>query len=367
MKKSPVNVYTEWGELEEVIVGDFYNYTIPKSIDNVDISFRSFYHDNIFRNIQNIRRYKLNMYASDVRKFPEEIELERCEDINSIAEILSSMGIIVKRPQRLDEITEINTLDWTNISTPCGNVRDQFFVIGDEIIETSSMMRGRFFENDLVKHLLLNYFKCGAKWTVAPRPRMLEKSFDRSYFEENPDISDSDRFEIMFDGAQCLKFGKDIIFNVSNENHILGAIWLQRHLGAKFKIHQVRITDSHIDGSLLPLCPGILLVHAEMNEKRHLLPKTLKNWKFIVFDDEQKSIVSDELLMLASQSINMNVLSINENTVMINELAVNTIKKLEKNGFTVIPTRLRHSQLYSGAFHCSTLDIRRKDKLEQIL
>lgn len=367
MEKSPVCVYTEWGKLEEVIVGDFYNYTIPKSIDNVDISFRSFYHDNIFRDVQKIRRYKMNMYASDIRKYPEEIETERCEDINLIAETLNSMGIIVKRPQRLEEIAEINTPDWTNITTPCGNIRDQFLVIGDEIIETSPMMRGRFFENDLVKHLLLSYFKRGAKWTVAPRPRMLENSFDRSYFEENSANTDPEKFEIMFDGAQCLRFGKDILFNVSNENHILGAIWLQRHLGDKIKIHQVRITDSHLDGSLLPLRPGLLLVHSEMNEKRHLLPITLRKWKFIEFDDEQKSIVNDDLLMLASQSINMNVLSIDENTVMINELAVNTIKKLEENGLTVIPTRLRHSQLYSGAFHCSTLDIRRRDKLEQIL
>ena len=171
----------------------------------------------------------------------------------------------------------------------------------------------------------------------------------------------------MFDGAQCLKFGEDILFNVSNMNHILGATWLQRHLGDKFKVHQVNITDSHIDGSFVPLRPGTLLVHSEMEKKRHLLPKSLKKWDFIVFDDEQKPIVNDELLLLASKSINMNVLPIDENTVMINELAINTIKKLENKGFTIVPARLRHSQLYSGAFHCSTLDIRRRDKLEQII
>src|SRR3989344_4509110 len=166
MEKPSVNVYTEWGALEEVIVGDFYNYSIPKSIDNVDISFRSFYHDNIFRDIQKLRRYKINVYASDIRKYPEEIEEERCEDINLIAETLKSIGIIVRRPLRLSEIKEIKTPDWINITTPCGNIRDQFLVIGDEIIETSPMIRGRYFENDLAKHLLLSYFKHGAKWTV---------------------------------------------------------------------------------------------------------------------------------------------------------------------------------------------------------
>lgn len=364
MKKSPVNVYTEWGPLEEIIVGDFHNYTIPKHLNNVDISFRSFYHDNIFRNVQNFRRYKLNVYASDVRKYPEQIEEERAEDVDSIANTLESFGIKVKRPQRLEFIKEINTPDWTNITTPCGNVRDQFIVVGNEIIETAPMMRSRYFENDLVKHHLLDYFKRGAKWTVAPRPRMTEGSFDRSYFKENPPNVNPKEFEIMFDGAQCLKFGRDIIFNVANENHILGAIWLQRHLSNKFKIHQVNITDSHIDGSFLPLRPGTLLVHSEMNEKRDKLPKALQKWDFIEFADEQKIITKDGLLLLASQSINMNILSIDENKIMINEKAVNTIRKLEKAGFTPIPTRLRHSQLYSGAFHCSTLDIRRNEELE---
>jgi len=367
MNNSPVNIYTEWGPLEEVIVGDFHNYTIPKEIDEVDISFRSFYHDNLFRNIQNFRRYKLNIYATNVRKYPAEIEEERNEDIDNIAKILESLHIIVKRPDRLEFIKEFVTPDWVNVTSPCGNVRDQFLVIGDEIIETSPMIRGRYFENNLLKKHLLYYFNHGAKWTVAPKPFMREESFDRSYFNENPVNIDVNKFEIMFDGAQCLKFGKDILFNVSNHNHILGAIWLQRHLGDKFNVHQVRITDSHLDGSFLPLKPGVLLVHEEMFTKRDLLPKSLKKWDFVPFLDEQPPETNNEDLLLASKSINMNVFSIDSERVMINDQAVNTIKRLEQAGFTPIPIRLRHSRLYSGAFHCSTLDIRRKEHLESYI
>jgi len=363
MSNSPVNSFTEWGRLQEVIVGDFRNYTIPKRLDDVEISFRSFYHDNIFRNVRRFRTFKLNVYAEDMRTYPEQIEEERAEDLDGIVKLLESFDVIVKRPLPMTEVKEIRTPDWVNVTSPCGNVRDQFLVIGDELIETSPMMRGRLFENDQVKHLFLDYFRRGARWTVAPRPRMLEESFDRSYFGENPPGFDANNLEIMFDGAQCLKLGADILFNVSTQNHVLGAMWLQRHLGSRFRVHQIRVSDHHIDGAILPLRPGTFLVHRKVYENRELLPPALQKWDLIPFTDEQAS-TSDDDALLASKSINMNVFSIDENRVMINQDAVNTIRAIERAGFTPVPARLRHSRLYAGAFHCSTLDIRRDEKLE---
>lgn len=364
MTNSPVNTFTEWGRLQEVIVGDFRNYTIPKRLDDVETSFRSFYHDNIWRNVRRFRIYKLNVYAEDMRTYPEQVQEERTEDLDGIASLLESFDVVVKRPRALTEIKEIRTPDWVNVTSPCGNVRDQFLVIGDEIIETSPVMRGRYFENDHVKHIFLDYFRRGARWTVAPRPQMLEESFDRSYFDENPPGFDANNFEIMFDGAQCLKLGTDILFNVSNQNHVLGAIWLQRHLGERFRVHQVRVADVHIDGAMLPLRPGTFLVTRRIYENRDLLPPALQKWDLIVFADEQVAASADEDALLASKSINMNVFSIDEERVMINQDAVNTIRALERAGFTPVPARLRHSRLYAGAFHCSTLDIRRDERLE---
>jgi glycine amidinotransferase len=367
MNDCPVSTFTEWGRLREVIVGDFRNYTIPNSLDDVEISFRSFYHDNIFRGVQHLKKYKLNVYAEDMRTYPEQIEEERAEDLDGVTKLLESFDIVVKRPQPMTAVTEIKTPDWVNVTSPCGNVRDQFLVIGDEIIETSPMMRGRLFESDHVKHLFLDYFRRGARWTVAPRPRMLEESFDRSYFDENSPEVDTDDFEIMFDGAQCLKLGSDILFNVSTQNHILGAMWLQRHLGERFTVHHVRFTDNHIDGVLLPLRPGTFLIHRRIYEKRdELLPPALQKWDMIVFADEPPASAEEEA-MLASKSISMNVFSIDEERVMINKDAVNTIRALESAGFTPVPAQLRHSRLYAGAFHCSTLDIRRDGGLESYL
>ncbi|RWI47990.1 MAG: glycine amidinotransferase [Mesorhizobium sp.] len=362
--EKPVNIYTEWAPLLEVIVGDYRNITIPKNINDVDISFREFYYENVFDQQRNELRTKLNIYAADVRKYPDQIEEERAEDIDNLARLLDSCGIVVRRPKPLDNVTEIRTPLWCNVSTPCGNVRDQFMVLGDEIIETPPLIRGRYFENDLVKDHLLEYFKRGARWTIAPRPLMIDESFDRSYSGENPTDTDISKFEIMFDGAQCVKFGRDIVMNAVNENHRLGAVWLERHLGGRFRVHQVEITDNHIDGHLLPLRPGTLLVKQAMFDQWNRLPKGLQSWDAIIFADEEILNADSKETPLASKYISMNVLSIDPERVIISDQAPQTIRSLEKAGFTPIPTRLRHSRLYTGGFHCATLDIRRDEELE---
>lgn len=368
MRSTAVSSFTEWGKLEEVVVGDFRNFTVPLRVDDAEVSFRTFYHDNIFREVQVDRKRRLNMYAHDVRKYPEAIEEERAEDVDNLASILTDMGITVRRPESLDSILEVKTPNWTNVATPCGNVRDQFLVVGQEIIETAPVVRGRYFENDLLKPLLLEYFKGGARWTVAPRPRMLETSFDLFYVAPlSASESDSDCFEIMFDGAQCLRLGRDILFNVSNRNHELGATWLQRHLGATFVVHPVRVTDSHLDGMFLPLRPGIIIAHRNMLPLMERLPGSMPKWDVVLFEDDERPRSDDWAVMLASHNINMNVLSVDENRVIINEGAMKTIRNLERAGFTPIPIRLRHSRLYSGGFHCSTLDIRRKDSADSFI
>ncbi|MER8849110.1 hypothetical protein [Mesorhizobium australicum] len=173
----------------------------------------------VFVQQRNKLRTKLNIYAADVRKYPDQIEEERAEDIENLVRLLESCGIVVRRPKPFDSIPEIKTPLWSNVATPCGNVRDQFIVVGDEIIETPPLIRGRYFENDLIKDHRLDYFKRGARWTTAPRPLMIDESFDRSYSGENPPDVDTSKFEIMFDCAQFVKFGRDIVMNVANENH----------------------------------------------------------------------------------------------------------------------------------------------------
>ena len=68
--------------------------------------------------------------------------------------------------------------------------------------------------------------------------------------------------------------------------------------------------------------------------------------------------------MATNVGMSVNVISLNEKTIVIRDTAYLTIKALEKNGFEVIPFRLRHSELFGGGLHCSTVDVRRKEVME---
>ena len=368
----PVNSYTEWGPLEEVVVGDHSCAYVPRVDQNPELSFRLFFHDNLyraddpnfFRDVFATLLYSDEVTPDDVHLVSRQYVEEREEDVDGFVRTLERCGVTVRRPTRLERLDRTSNGSWSNLTSPAYNVRDQVLVVGDEIIETPPLCRNRYFENDLLKPLFMDYFRRGARWTVAPRPTMRNCSFDRSYVgEENAPGGD---LEIMFDAAQCLRFGRDILFNVANENHRLGFAWLSRHLGERARVHMLdRLSDNHIDSMMMPLRPGTLLVHPyKMKTRAELLPEPLRRWDTITCEDLDESVYSKEEILLASRAISVNVLSVDEERVIVNESCPGLIRALEAAGFVVIPVRLRHSRLFGGGFHCITLDVRRRETLE---
>jgi glycine amidinotransferase len=349
-----VNVYTEWGKLKEAVVGSSVNYNIKK----IDISFQLMYSYNL-RNIKDVKE--------PIKKYIEERE----EDLSNLQILLEGLGVKVFRPEKLNEIKDFKTPNWAGVSRPVDNPRDQVLILGNEIIETSCMQRNRYFENDLLKSIFYKYFEEGSKWTCAPRPTLTDNSFDYSYSKMiNPNFYSNssnkpESFEIIFDAAQCLKFGKDIVMNVSTKNHLLGAEWLRRHLDGRFRIHTVNITDNHIDSMFMPLRPGVLLINQEtMPSMLHLLPEPLRKWDTLISPEKAKFEFADDATFLASNNINVNILPIDEEHILVNDYDLDLVKLLEKNKFIPIPIKLRHSQLFGGGIHCSTLDTVREEVQE---
>ncbi len=98
-----------------------------------------------------------------------------------------------------------------------------------------------------------------------------------------------------------------------------------------------------------------------------MLPVPFKNWDCIVAPE----VITDLFpsykgrnLAIASKFIDMNILSVNEETVIVNPLFPELIGLLERNRFNVIPVGHRHRRLFGGGFHCFTLDIRRSGAIE---
>lgn len=346
---SIVNSHNHWDRLEEVIVGT------PYHLDyHDDVSFRLFFYQNI-----RMKSIGKNIKPSNV------IRDESFEDLEGFIKILKEEDIIVRRPQMMTEVKITKSPWW---EAPLGHAlmsRDLFLIVGNEIIETSPMIRSRYFEGDLYKELFTDYFNKGAKWTVAPKSRLMDKNFDYSYVRKYGyvcKIPDELVYEIMFDGAQTLRMGKDIFFNCSTENHKMGLKWLSRHLGDAYRVHEINVTDNHVDGRILPLKPGVLLVNRKV--KVDLLPKELQKWDIIWYDPKEISDDADKNLLLASTSIGMNVLSLDQKKIIVQDTQEKLIKSLKDAGFEPIPCRWRHGRILGGGFHCMTLDIRRQSKLE---
>lgn len=353
----PVNSYDEWSTLHEVIVGS------PYHLDyHVDTSFRLFFHENI----QDPSNHGVFSRIKPSNRLRDECE----EDLAGFVEILRERGIVVRRPEPVTAVPTVQTPHW---SAPAGHAlmsRDPFLVIGDEIIETSPQVRARYFEGDMYTELFTEYFERGARWTVAPRSRLLDRNFDHSYVAHlgySNDIPDNPFYEIMFDGAQVMRLGRDLIFNASTENHRMGARWLARHLGSDYRVHVVSVADNHIDGKILPLRPGMLLIRDTVDLGQ--LPKELQNWDVIRYEwlERPVEVEQDGIPFLASQSIGINVLSLDDDHVVVQDIQLPLMRNLEKAGFTPIPCRWRHGRSLGGGFHCITLDINRESGLESYL
>ncbi|MFJ8002331.1 glycine amidinotransferase [Streptomyces sp. NPDC096310] len=365
--------------MREVVVGSAENYVSHER----ELSFDLFFHDNLVHdNAEQPESGRSKWYyprlttrrgGSGRRHTPVAARYvdELNEDLAGLADTLRSLGVTVHRPLALPADTaEVTTPAWSASVVPPLNVRDNTLIVGDEIIETSPMIRSRYFETQFLKPLFRDYFRLGARWTVMPRPLMTDASFDLSYARtataggptepvEDPRPSPWDvGVEMMFDAAQCLRLGRDIVANVSTEHHALAVTWLERHLEGRFRIHRVHeLSDSHIDSMVLALRPGLLLVRSDA--VADALPPPLRRWDRIVAPAPRQNNFpryESDALILTSPFIDLNVLSVDPETVLVNEASPELVRTLEDAKFTVVPVRHRHRRLFGGGFHCFTLD-----------
>ncbi|MDB9310439.1 glycine amidinotransferase [Aphanizomenon sp. CS-733/32] len=384
-----VNSFDEWSRLKEVVVGSPINY----NTQDLELSFKVFFHDVAYSSFCYPYYYSgaesrskdnsvCQENSQDTQTFTthslkKQYLQELNEDVEELVSTLQKLGIKVHRPIPLTRSIRFETPYWKADCIPALNIRDQAIIMGNEILETPPQVRARYFENDLLKQIFYKYFEQGAKWTNMPKPIMTDRSFDTSYIsgqnvpaiEEVYPQNESEfdiGYEIMFDAAQCIRFGKDILINVATKNHYLAYQWLQRHFEGKFNFHLLyQFADNHIDSIILPLKPGKLLLRNPQFFDR--LPEPLKKWDIIYPPEPTENIFptyDDDDLILTTKYIDLNVLSVDEDKIIVNSLFPELIKTLEKHGFTAIPVQHRHRRIFGGGFHCFTLDTVREGSLE---
>jgi N-dimethylarginine dimethylaminohydrolase len=141
--------------------------------------------------------------------------------------------------------------------------------------------------------------------------------------------------------------------------------------------------DNHIDSTVICLRKRLVLLNATRVNNDNC-PTVFNNWEKIWFKkiipypheiiDFHKNVrlkIYKKLLKLGFESnlnnihsewVGMNLLSLDPNTVIIDKIQTNLIKKLKKHGITCIPISFRYSY-FLGGIHCCTLDTVRDSKL----
>jgi scyllo-inosamine-4-phosphate amidinotransferase 1 len=341
---SLVDVYNEWDPLEEVVIGTVTGARTPLADPGLlAIEFPNYAVD------------ELPSGPLD-RRIIEETEVE----LDGLCQKLATLGVTVRRPEPRDIGAQFSTPDWQTDGLYDYCPRDVLLTIGNTVIEAPMVLRSRFLEPFAYKSLLIEYFSSGARWISAPKPRLLDNMYDAAALPGRR----LQEFEPAFDAANVLRFGTDLLYLVSDSGNEMGGRWLQSAVGDGYTVHLCRgiYASTHVDSTIVPLLPGLVLLNPERVNDTNM-PEFLRSWDKIY----APPMVDTGFIGVhprCSTWIGMNLLVIKPGLAVVDDRQPELIRLLEAHKIDVLALRLTHSRSLGGGFHCVSLDVRRRGKLE---
>ena len=301
-----ISSYNEWDQLKEVVVGIADHANWPSA-------------DPVFA----LESEKTTWTETPVPSgpVPQWIIDESNEDLQTLADTLTKLGVVVHRP------TDMNFQELGGMYNYCP--RDRLIVAGSTVIDTPMMYPCRNMEVDALQ------FVVDRAETVLTMPK------DQG---------------LVLDAANILRLGKDkFLFLESASGNKQAWYWLMSNLPPSTSIELVNFYSGvHIDSTIVPLREGLVLLNGSRVTK-DTIPNAFNDWECIFIDD----VVPQGFYQYpyASKWIALNMLVVNPTTVIVDAEQYNLIELLARKGFTVIPRTLRHSRTLGGGFHCVTLDL----------
>ncbi|QWF84820.1 inosamine-phosphate amidinotransferase 1 [Amycolatopsis sp. CA-230715] len=344
---SLVSVHNEWDPLEEVIVGIADGARVPSP--------------------------DIGLFALDYAEHEEDLEdiptgpydarviEEANEDLEGFAELLRAEGVTVRRPAVTDHAKGFGTPDWTSDGEYNYCPRDVLLAIGETVIETPMVLRSRYFEPYAYREILLDYFRSGANWISAPKPRLL----DETYTVRPERGSVLNNHEPLFDAANVLRIGKDIAYLVSGSGNELGGEWLRRVLGDEYRVHPITgvYDGTHIDTTITLVRPGLVVLNPE-RIREDQVPRIFASWDVLWCPENVDTGYAFPYPRASIWQSGLNFVMVRPDLAVVNDLQRPLIRALEKKHVTVAPLPMRHARTLTGGFHCVSLDVRRTGSLE---
>jgi N-dimethylarginine dimethylaminohydrolase len=304
-----IRSFNEWDQLRECYVGvaDYANWPTE---------------DPVFANESEKTLWKETPVPSGAVE-PWIIE-EANQDLDSLAAILEQQDVKVNRPS-----TGINFQALGGMYNYCP--RDRFLIAGREILDPAMMYPCRDMEQLCYKEMLTDN-------TVKKMPR---------------------KEDMVLDAANICRLGKDWIYLESDSGNTKAYEWLCEQYPS-INIEKVNFyAGVHIDSTIVPLREGLAICNKPRVKSKRYLPPCMKDWEIIWVEDVTAQVFYQ--YPYASKWIGLNMLSINDHTIIVDTAQLELSTILEKKGFTVIPHTLRHSRTLGGGHHCVTLDTWREN------
>ena len=300
--------HNEWDQLKRVVVGDATWANWPK-------------YDPIFAKEELKTTWKETPIPHG--PVPQHIIDESNEDLQTLADTLTNLGVEVVRPKSM------NFQAHDGLYNYCP--RDRFLIFGETVIDPPMMYPCR----DMEGQCYHEFFK-DANLIKMPRDQGL-----------------------VLDAANILRLGpKKMLYLESSSGNKLAYYWLLANLPTDTSIELCNFYSGvHIDSTIVPLREGLVLLNGSRVTKE-TVPNAFQDWECIFIHN----VIPQDFYQYpyASKWIAMNMLVVNPTTVIVDAAQNELIELLTKKNFTVLPRTLRHSRTLGGGFHCVTLDLERE-------
>ena len=361
-KEKLVCSWNEWDPLEEVIVGVAAGSAVPPLHPAEEAK--------IF--------HMPNTLAYTGPRSEAKIAAASAE-LDGFAAILEEHGVNVRRPTaepnvgfKTPHFESSHMNGWT-----CP--RDVITVVGEEIIEAPTPWRSRNFEIFAYRELLMDYFERDPDmvWSAAPFPALRDELFRAGYARTASERAEQmvrrefvthDWVEPTFDAADVIRCGRDVFVLHGHTCNRAGFRWLEQQLKRRgVRAHLLHmpsvLNPSHIDASIMPLKPGLLLAAPSVVDDVKIFKDN--GWEVVPCVEPDDWMLRDPNYQGKSGKwIAMNVLPLSPDAVAYMEHDEPMGKQLESLGLRAVPVPFRAVVEFGGALHCCTMDVRRAGPCE---
>ena len=344
---NPINSYTSWQPLEEVIVGRAYS---PDYFDFIE--------------------------NAQVRNQLQQILLETEEDLANLQRTIEKFGARVRRPDLPNRDRFIQSQIYgSGAPLPPLTPRDWQITLGDKLLRVLAMQE--------LDNICQEYQSQGGTVVNPHGP---------AGWDENCMLNGA--------SASCIvRVGRDVFFDNSDFLRPHQTRWIVDNvLGPEYRVHEA-VTDGHGDAVFAILKPGVLLsskhdvnldlardfpgwdvckiwdssIWAAMEVGKFKYEQSPGAWyvqgqtptpEFTQFVD---TYLSKWTGFVAETVFDVNCLVLDESHVIFSAYNREVFDYCRRHGIEPIISELRHSYFWDGGISCCTQDIRRRGGLETYL